>query len=341
MASFSLDSLYCDEEQVKWGEIEDESVTNSAPDHEFLIETEENEEEELNNLLFKEKEFSGFAIETDPFVTAARREAAEWILKVNGYYGFSTLTAILALNYLDRFFMRFEYQQEKPWMMHLASVTALSLAAKVEETNVPLLLDLQLRFNVDSKHVFETKTIQKMELLMLSTLEWKMNLVTPLSFVDHVMRRLRLKNRLYWDFRRRCERLLLSLIADCRGVRYEASVLATATMIHVLHQLHPCNVVDYHSQLLHILRISQEKLKECCELISEIASSNTSNDVPSSPNGVIDSFLSSSDGSNDSWTVESCVSPPKKKFKTQEHHMKLPSFPLGKAFLELVGSPHY
>jgi len=64
-----------------------------------------------------------------------------------------------------------------------------------------------------TKYVFEAKTIQKMELLVLSTLEWKMNPVTPLSFLDHIIRRLGLKNHLHWEFLRRCERLLLSLLS--------------------------------------------------------------------------------------------------------------------------------
>ncbi|KAL1291341.1 cyclin-D3-1-like [Arachis hypogaea] len=51
----------------------------------------------------------------------------------------------------------------------------------VEETQVPLLLDLQVE---DAKYVFESKTIQRMELLILSTLNWKMHPVTPLSAIE-------------------------------------------------------------------------------------------------------------------------------------------------------------
>nr|DAD39545.1 TPA_asm: hypothetical protein HUJ06_013868 [Nelumbo nucifera] len=39
-----------------------------------------------------------------------------------------------------------------------------------------------------------------------------MNPMTPLSFIDHIIRRLRLKNHLHWNFLRRCERLLFSTI---------------------------------------------------------------------------------------------------------------------------------
>jgi len=35
-------------------------------------------------------------------------------------------------------------QQDKPWMTQLAAVACLSLAAKMDETEVPLLLDFQV-----------------------------------------------------------------------------------------------------------------------------------------------------------------------------------------------------
>lgn len=36
----------------------------------------------------------------------------------------------------------------------------------------------------ESKYVFEARTIQRMELLVLSTLRWRMQAVTPFSFID-------------------------------------------------------------------------------------------------------------------------------------------------------------
>ncbi|CAI9772975.1 unnamed protein product [Fraxinus pennsylvanica] len=46
----------------------------------------------------------------------------------------------------------------------------------------------QLYHVEESKYLFEAKTIQRMELLVLSTLKWKMNPVTPISFFDHTFK---------------------------------------------------------------------------------------------------------------------------------------------------------
>lgn len=92
-----------------------------------------------------------------------------------GHFNFGPLCAYLTLNYLDRFLSAYELpvswssiessiccifthltfrviwsmigydlQKGRAWMMQLLAVTCLSLAAKMEESEVPLSLDLQV-----------------------------------------------------------------------------------------------------------------------------------------------------------------------------------------------------
>ena len=39
----------------------------------------------------------------------------------------------------------------------------------------------------EAKYVFEARTIQRMELLVLSTLKWRMQAVTPFSFIVYFL----------------------------------------------------------------------------------------------------------------------------------------------------------
>ncbi|XP_021611817.1 cyclin-D3-1 isoform X2 [Manihot esculenta] len=242
------------------------------------------EDDELSSLFAKQEQNHLFnKLEINPSLAEARREAVHWMLKT-----------------------------EKPWMTQLTAVACLSLAAKVEETQVPLLLDLQVE---ESRYVFEAKTIQRMEILVLSTLQWRMNPITPLSFLDFITRRLGLKDYLCSEFLRRCERIILSIISDSRSMHYLPSVIAAATMLHVINGVEPCLRAEYESQLLGILGIDKDKVDDCSQLIIEMASrypGSQSNkrkfsSVPGSPNGVIDVSFSS-DSSNDSWTVAPSVS---------------------------------
>lgn len=382
-----LDALYCDED--KWEdeeeEQEEEGELSSVEESDVTTTTANNdttcllfplllldqdlfwEDEELNSLFSKEKNEqqtyyynnhndnnnNNHVDLDDSLLSVARGEAVEWMLKVNAHYGFSALTATLAVTYLDRFLLSFHFQREKPWMIQLVAVTCISLAAKVEETQVPLLLDFQVQ---DTKYVFEAKTIQRMELLVLSTLKWKMHPVTPLSFIDHIIRRLGLKTHLHWEFLRRSEHLLLSVLLDSRFVGCLPSVLATATMLHVIDQIEHRDGVEYKNQLLGVLKISKEKVDECYNAILDLQDSNANNyyannnpqkrkfdQIPSSPSGVIDAAFSCDGCSNDSWAVvgSSLYSLPEaepvlKKSRTQGQQMNLS--PLNRVIVGIVGT---
>ncbi|GJX42366.1 cyclin-D3-1-like protein [Tanacetum coccineum] len=303
-SSSFLDTLFCNEDHEDT--LVDSSHVHSTPlDQQDLCW----DHEELVSLLTKEHQPCTFVLDkTNPCV---RKLAVEWILKVKHHYGFTPLTAILAINYFDRFVSSVdEFKKDEPWMVQLVAVTCLSLAAKVEETHVPLLLDLQVE---DSDFFFEAKNIQKMELLVMSALKWRMNPVTPISFLDHIVRRLGLTNHNgYWDFFNKCEALVLCLVKDSRFVCYKPSILATATMLRVIDEIDPTNSIDYKSQLLDLLKTTKENVNECYELVMELSydtsnkrkpNGNDSRVYPDSPSGVID--FTCDESSNDSWEFSS------------------------------------
>ncbi|XP_039014480.1 cyclin-D3-1-like isoform X2 [Hibiscus syriacus] len=325
--SFLLDTLYCEEEKFDEEEEGDENHVGEVVEEESssrgynngrnpslfpLLLLEQDlfwEDEELLSLFSKEAQQQHQQQPcSDEYLPMARRDAVEWMLKVHACYGFTAQTAVLSVNYLDRFLSTFQFQRDKPWMIQLVAVTCLSLAAKVEETQVPLLLDLQVE---ERKYIFEAKTIQRMELLVLSTLKWKMHPITPLSFLDHIIRRLGLKTHLHWEFLNRYS----------RSVLYLPSILATATMMHVIHQVEISNPIDYQNQLLSVLKISKEKVNDCYKLILDLSGNACKRKV-------IDGAFGSDSSSSE---------PPFKKSRPQEQVMRLPS--LNRVFVDMVGSP--
>ncbi|KAH1121691.1 hypothetical protein J1N35_004851 [Gossypium stocksii] len=324
---FVFDSLYCSEDTGEDHFVEESCFNKSNP---FPILLEQDllwEDDELSSLLSKEEQSQMYnCLQTNGNLAVARFNAVDWMLKVTAHHSFSALTAVLAVNYLDRFLFSLPFQTDKPWMTQLGAVACLSLAAKVEETQVPLLLDLQVE---ESKYYFEAKTIQRMEILVLSTLQWKMNPITPISFLDYIARRLGLKGHVCWEFLRRCDQILLSVISDSRFLCYLPSAMATAIMLQVMDsvELEPNLRVQFQNQLLDNLGISKDKVDESCKLIIELTKTREEGNqskkrrfkwIPESPNGVID-LLFISDESNDSWRVSS-PDPDSKKIKTQLLH---------------------
>jgi cyclin D3 len=156
--TFLYDGLYCSEENWEKEVREDYFQDEVKGENFYSIDSNKRntfpvfvqrdlswEEEELSSLFAKEQQNQLYKIlEINPSLARARCEAVEWILKVNVHYSFSAVTAVLAVNYLDRFLLSVHLEKDKPWMAQLAAVACLSLAAKVEETQAPLLLDFQV-----------------------------------------------------------------------------------------------------------------------------------------------------------------------------------------------------
>ncbi|KAH1113586.1 hypothetical protein J1N35_006964 [Gossypium stocksii] len=113
-------------------------------------------------------------------IVTARKDAIQWMLKVHCFYRFRPETAYLSINYMDRFLSARPLPQGKGWPMQLLSVSCLSLAAKMEETTVPFLLDLQI---MKPRFLFKPKTVQRMEVLVMQTLNWRLRIITPFDFV--------------------------------------------------------------------------------------------------------------------------------------------------------------
>ncbi|KAL8200563.1 hypothetical protein R6Q57_011902 [Mikania cordata] len=334
------DGLFCDEEHTDldfgcgFGFIDHEIQILKRKDHLFTHFEQDLswEEDELSELLSKERNLSI----SNGDLMVLRKGSVDWMIRVSNHYGFVAMTTVLAVNYFDRFLLGASFQKDKPWMNQLAAVACLSLAAKVEEIQAPILMDLQVE---EAKFVFESKTIMKMELLVLSSLQWKMNPVTPFSFSDYIMRRLGLiTHHQHSEFVRRSERIVLAVINDSRSLLYLPSVIAAATIILVIKEVDRDNAFSYLNLLKDFLEISEEEVDECSKFIQELTDNPGSSYLtsqkrklhycPGSPNGVIDSYFSS-DNSSDSWavassSVSSSPEPPVlKKIRAQEQLMKL------------------
>ncbi|CAN6217985.1 unnamed protein product [Urochloa humidicola] len=225
-----------------------------------------------------------------------RMDAIDWIGKVHAYYNFRPLTACLAVNYLDRFLSLYQLPEDKAWMTQLLSVACLSLAAKMEETYVPPSLDLQVG---DARYVFEAKTIQRMELLVLSTLKWRMQAVTPFSYIDYFLHRLNggvAPNR---HALVRSAELILRIARGTHCLDFRPSEIAAAVAAAIAGEE---RAVDIDEACTH--HVNKERVLQCLEAIQATTTvpltpkteghsisggrASSSVSVPRSPTGVLD-----------------------------------------------------
>ncbi|KAK4766795.1 hypothetical protein SAY87_008437 [Trapa incisa] len=347
---FINELLFCEEEpQVSAEEEYNGFEEGGRSEKGTIFPWDEDSEALLDSMLSKQTETHPCYREliSDRPLMAIRRQAVEWILSVHSHYGFSALTAVLAVNCFDRFLLSPMFQRDKPWLGQLVAVACLSLAIKVEETHFPVQLLLQLQVG-GSVYVFEPKTIGRMELLVLSTLNWRMNPVSPLAFVAHIIRKLpcSLGATSNWEFFSRCECLILSVLADVRLLSYLPSMLASAAMLCVVKEMEPSDVDALKDSLTCFLNINEDALDQCYELLGE-SSGNCSLQnrhkrklsIPGSPTGVFNASFSC-ESSNESWAVDSSVSalqgPHLKRSRMPDHHQQA-GLPLPSCRLFLQG----
>lgn len=221
----------------------------------------------------------------------AREEAINWILKVHAYYSFRPETAYLSVNYLDRFLLSHTLTQDKTWPLQLLAVACLALAAKMEETKVPLLLDLQV---IESKFLFKPKTVQRMELLVMATLKWRLRTITPFNFVHLLIPKFSCSASTWEDLSYIVSRVSDVIIRTCLVMdflEFSPSTIAAAALLWVTNQC----VDDKKSDCFH-KNISFEMVQKCYKLMklkmiirrTELFWPKTSQLLPRSPTCVLD-----------------------------------------------------
>ncbi|KAF3333886.1 cyclin-D5-1-like protein [Carex littledalei] len=191
-SSFSISNLMCQEDSTDLdfsieSERHNKICLSSLRDEGFS----ETEEKYIETLVSKEMNFcimyrpcssscyeDNSSVVIDDWFKSVRYDAVQWILRTSIYFGMGFQTSYLAVTYLDRFSLRRVIDKEKPWAARLLSIACLSLAAKMEEYRAPNLSEYRsdgCEFSADS--------IQRMELLVLSTLDWRMSCISPFDYI--------------------------------------------------------------------------------------------------------------------------------------------------------------
>ncbi|RWV96881.1 hypothetical protein BHE74_00021942 [Ensete ventricosum] len=104
-----------------------------------------------------------------------------FVLQAQRCFRFGLRTAYTAVAYFDHFFAHktIDAMKDKTWAVKLLSVACLSLAAKMEEHGAPAVSEFRVK-----GYRFSSEAAQRMELFVLSTLEWRMLTVTPFPYLN-------------------------------------------------------------------------------------------------------------------------------------------------------------
>ncbi|XP_042400183.1 cyclin-D2-1-like [Zingiber officinale] len=197
--------------------------------------------------------------------SSARQEAVAWILKVHSYYHFRPLTAYLSVNYMDRFLSSHRLPQNE-WALQLLSVACLSLAAKMEETLLPSLLDLQVE---DAKFIFEPRTILRMELLVLTALNWRLRSVTPFTFIDFFVHKIDPVGKYTRYLIAWATEITLATMKDIRFLSHCPSSLAAAAIIRATDEIKGLGSINAETAASWCIGLTKEGITNCYQSLDK------------------------------------------------------------------------
>lgn len=241
----------------------------------------------------------------DPF---ARHESIAWILKAHEYYRFRPLTAYLAVNYMDRFLSSHRLPSNG-WALQLLSVACLSLAAKMEESLVPSLLDLQVE---GARFIFEPRTICRMELLVLTALNWRLRSVTPFTFIDYFAYKVDPTGMHARYLVSRATGIILAMIYDIDFLNHCPSSIAAAAIICAADETKDLAFVNPGIAVSWCIgRLTEEAIASCYQLVQRVAIDHKQRKPPMS----LSQLRVTTPLSMDSGVSSSSSSPPNKKRK--------------------------
>ncbi|KAL5229551.1 hypothetical protein ABZP36_028327 [Zizania latifolia] len=206
-----------------------------------------------------------------PVDLADRADSVAWILKVREVNGLLPLTAYLAVSYMDRFFS-LHCLPGNGWAMQLLAVTCLSLAAKMEETLMPSILDLQIE---GTRYIFDSGTIFRMELLVLDALDWRLRSITPFTFLYLFAYKVDSSGKHMRELIDRATQITLAAmhviesLDHCPSSIAAAAVLCASSEITQLASVDPGAVVSWC-----IIGLDEEAIIRCYQTMQQLIANN-------------------------------------------------------------------
>ncbi|CAK7349972.1 unnamed protein product [Dovyalis caffra] len=228
--------------------------SDTIPSHLFLIESDHMPSKNYLNTL-KEIDFD----------VSFRREAISSVSRVS--CNFDPSLFYLAVNYLDRFLSSQGIPQPQPWVFRLLAVSCVSLAAKMKEAEFHI-TDIQ----GDGGFVFDTQTIQKMELLILGALNWRMRSVTPFSFISFFSSLFKHKDPpLRQALKARASEIIFKAQNDINLLEFKPSLIAASALLYASHELFPMQFLCFRKAISNCSFVNKENLIQCYDAMQELA----------------------------------------------------------------------
>uniref|UniRef100_A0A5B7BFH5 Putative D6-type cyclin isoform 1 n=1 Tax=Davidia involucrata TaxID=16924 RepID=A0A5B7BFH5_DAVIN len=215
-----------------------------------------NEADHMPTLTFKAGDFR-FSV---------RQQAISLISQAQFSCNFDPFIYYLAVNYMDRFISKQEMPEGKPWIPRLLVISCLSLAAKIKNADLSL-SNLQR----EEGFIFDAQSIQRMELLILTTLNWRMRSITPFSFLYFILSLFEFKDpTLTQALRERASEIIFRAHYEIKLLEYKPSIIAASAILCASLELFPLQYSCFTTAISSCEYVNKEELLKCSSVMQEM-----------------------------------------------------------------------
>ncbi|CAL9130197.1 unnamed protein product [Musa textilis] len=206
------------------------------------------------------------AISDEPTVSVRRDAVARIRRAAEPPCSVGPSTAYLAVTYLDRFLTKRVTQVKKPWFAVFLSLTCLSLASKMLDHGFSV-----AEFQATQPFQFMPETIERMQLLVLESLGWRMRSITPFAFLDYFLSSFPSTDpRQVQDLKDRASKTLFEAQTEEILLGFKPSVIAASALHSAAFDLFPAQFPDFESVVSSSLGLDPERIRVCQELLRKV-----------------------------------------------------------------------
>ncbi|KAL2341973.1 hypothetical protein Fmac_009913 [Flemingia macrophylla] len=233
-----------------------------------LVSFEEEQTITLSKLLASESDHmpSPNCLSSTDFHVSFLCEAISLILQVRLSCNLDPFVAYLAINYLHRFMSSQEISGKPPWFLRLLVISCLSLASKMKDTTLSF-LDMQK----DEGCNFKVQSIQKMELLILGALKWRVRSITPFSFLHLFLSLAEIRDQsLKQILKERASEIIFCAQNDIKLLEYKPSTIAATALVFACQELFPQQYSILRASITACECLDEETFSKCFDLMQEM-----------------------------------------------------------------------
>ncbi|XP_009603726.1 putative cyclin-D6-1 isoform X2 [Nicotiana tabacum] len=216
-------------------------------------------------------------------------------------YNLDQFTTYLAVNYIDRFLSKQPVPGNKPWIVRILAIASLSLAAKMRSISLSL-----FDFQRDEGLIFDSQSIQRMEVLILTTLNWRLRSITPFAFLQFFESLFELsESSLSQILKDRATDIIFSSHYEVKLFEYKQSILAASALLCAAHELVPQQFSFFLDAVSKWEHINKDELLNCWELMRDVTDAGKStidemSSISLTPKTVLDYEVTSPQNENNS-----------------------------------------